>query len=86
MTTREVDLGSGGRLSAQAATNIMRVAMKHTATVLISIGSKTVNAKSMMGMVSLGEMRGTVRLSADGRGEEAAVNGVAEAIQAAFGK
>ncbi len=85
MTTKELPVGRGGRISAQAASGIVRIATKYGASVLINIGSKTVNAKSVMGMVSLGEISSTVRLTADGKDEDAAIAAIAEAISDALG-
>jgi len=85
MTTRELQLGKGGRLSSQAANGIVRAAGKYGASVLINTVGKTVNAKSLMGMVSLGELRGTVRLTSDGRDEDAAIDAIAALLREAVG-
>lgn len=84
MTTRELHLGKGGRLSPQAADGIVRAAGKFSASVLVNTAGKTVNAKSLMGMVSLGELRGTLRLTSDGRDEDAAIEAVASMLTEAL--
>lgn len=85
MTTREMQLGKGGRLSSQAASGIVRMAGRYGSSVLINTAGKTVNAKSLMGMVSLGELKGTLRLTADGRDEDAAIEAIASALREALG-
>lgn len=85
MTTREMQLGKGGRLSSQAASAIVRKAGQFGSSVLINTAGKTVNAKSVMGMVSLGELRGTLRLTADGKDEDRAIEAIEEALREALG-
>ena len=85
MTTREIHLQEGGRLTSQAASAIVRRAGNFGSSVLINVGSKTVNAKSLMGMMTLGELRGTLRLTSDGRDEDDAIAAIADSLLEALG-
>ena len=55
----------------------MQVASQYDSTIYIEAEGKRVNAKSIMGMMSLGMDSGeTVTVSADGEDEAAAIEGI----------
>lgn len=61
-------------LEARPVAVLVQVASQHESTVYIESGGKKVNAKSIMGMMSLGLNSGEeVRVIADGKDEEEAV-------------
>ncbi len=61
-------------LEARPVAVLVQVASQHESTVYIESGGKRVNAKSIMGMMSLGLNSGEeVRVIADGKDEEEAV-------------
>lgn len=62
-------------LEARPAALFVQAASKFTSSILVRIENKTVNAKSIMGMISLGILDGqTVTIAADGADEQQAVN------------
>ena len=69
-TTAKVDTS----LEARPAALFVQTASKYNSNIAVRIGNKTVNAKSIMGMISLGIVEGqNVTIVADGSDEDAAV-------------
>ena len=63
-----------GGLDEKPVALLIQAASRYDSRILIESGEKTVNAKSIMGMMSLGLDNGEeVTVSADGNDEEAAV-------------
>ncbi|TDQ40421.1 phosphocarrier protein HPr [Aureibacillus halotolerans] len=74
-------------LHARPATQLVNKAGQYQADINISYNDKSVNLKSIMGVMSLGVPKGaTVKLSADGRDEQEAIEGLTEAITAELGE
>ena len=66
-------------LEARPVAMLVQVASKHDCSVYIEMGDKKVNAKSIMGMMSLGLSVGeTVTVIADGSDEKKAVEEMEE--------
>lgn len=64
-------------LEARPAALFVQTASKYASNVHVKIGNKTVNAKSIMGMISLGILDGqNVTLVAEGSDEEEAISGL----------
>lgn len=64
-------------LEARPVAVLVQVASQHESTIYIESGDKKVNAKSIMGMMSLGLDNGeTVTVVADGKDEEKAVSDI----------
>ena len=64
-------------LDARPIALLVQEASQYESRVFIEIGSKKINAKSIMGMMSLDLLEGTsLTIVADGEDEENAVNGV----------
>jgi phosphotransferase system HPr (HPr) family protein len=62
-------------LEARPAALFVQAASKFSSSILVKINNKTVNAKSIMGMISLGILDGqSVTISADGSDEQQAVD------------
>lgn len=75
----EVQLKSG--LQARQAALFVQEANRYSSDVYLEKGNKKVNAKSIMGIMSLAVSKGTnVTISADGADEEAAVGALAQLI------
>lgn len=63
-----------GELEARPIANLVQVANKYNSQIYLEMGEKRVNAKSIMGMMSLALMNGaTVVLDAEGEDEEQAL-------------
>ena len=68
-----VELSSG--LEARPAAMLVQVASQYESTIYLETGSKRVNAKSIMGMMTLALMEGMdIMVEADGNDETAAVS------------
>ena len=74
MTKRSIRINLQSGLEASPVALLVQEASKYESTIYIQSGDKRVNAKSIMGMMSLGLDNGEeVTVSADGNDEEAAV-------------
>lgn len=76
MTQREIEIKLAGGLEARPVAMLVQVASQYDSSVYIQTnGNKRVNAKSIMGMMSLGLNSGEkVVVEVNGADEEAAVN------------
>jgi catabolite repression HPr-like protein len=76
MVEREIEIKLAGGLEARPVAMLVQVASQYESSVYIQTGeNKRVNAKSIMGMMSLGLNAGEkVVVEADGSDEEAAIN------------
>ena len=73
--TVTVELASG--LEARPVAMLVQVASQYESSIYVEIESKKVNAKSIMGMMTLGLNVGeSVTISAEGADEEAAIAGI----------
>lgn len=74
MTKKTMKIQLSGGLEARPVAVLVQVASQHESTVYIESDGKKVNAKSIMGMMSLGLDSGeNITVVADGKDEEAAV-------------
>ncbi len=81
MITREVKINNQVGLHARPATFFIQKANKYKSTIWIEKGDRRVNAKSLLGVLSLGIVKDTtVTLSADGSDEADALDGLCELI------
>ncbi|MGN0401112.1 MAG: HPr family phosphocarrier protein [Acetatifactor sp.] len=77
MTKRNVVINLARGLEARPVALLVQEASKYDSTIYIQSGEKRVNAKSIMGMMSLGLGNGeTLNVSADGPDEDAAIEGI----------
>lgn len=84
MTSKEIIIGKGC-VQPQAATQLVNTASTFSSQIMVIMGNKRVNCKSLMGMISLGVSEGDrVHLSADGPDEIRAVTTMAKMIQDGF--
>jgi phosphocarrier protein HPr len=75
MPERTVTVGSTSGLHARPAKLFVQAAAKQSVKVTITAGERTVEARSMLGVLSLGvNTGGTVTLAAEGEGADAALD------------
>jgi phosphocarrier protein HPr len=87
MMSREVTIVNRLGLHARAAARFVRLASEFTAEVKVTRGSRTLNGKSIMGLLLLGAACGTtMTISADGVDETAAIDGLSALVAAGFGE
>ena len=85
MVSKEIVVQNQVGLHARPATFFIQKANEFSSSVWISKEERKVNAKSLLGVLSLGVTRGTsVTLIAEGDDEEAAVNELADLIATNF--
>lgn len=66
-----------GEFEARPIANLVQVSNKYVSRIYLEVDEKRVNAKSIMGMMTLALMNGdTVVLDAEGEDEEAAIAGL----------
>jgi phosphocarrier protein len=72
-------------LHARPATFFIQKANGYKSSIWVEKEDRRVNAKSLLGVLSLGIVGGTtIRVIADGADEEAAVNGLVELVESGF--
>lgn len=85
MYTKEVTVQNQVGLHARPATFFIQKANEYKASIWVERESRKVNAKSLLGVLSLGIQRGMqITLTADGADEEAAVKALAELVNSNF--
>lgn len=74
-------------LHARPATLFVKSAQNHEAEITVSYGGSTVNAKSLLGLLSLGVTKDAIiTLAADGSDEEIALTTLVALIESRFGE
>lgn len=82
MYEKEVCVKNSVGLHSKYATEFIQKANKYGSLIKISKGEDSSNAKSLLGVLSLGIMGDTVvKITADGDDEEQAVEGLTEFLQ-----
>ena len=77
MKEKSIKIQLSGGLDARPVAMLVQVASQHESSVYIETEGKRVNAKSIMGMMSLALGTGeTVKVTAEGTDEEAAVQDI----------
>lgn len=77
MIKKEITIRLENGLEARPVAMLVQVASQYDSTIYLETGGKKVNAKSIMGMMSLGLDTGEKLVAAvDGSDEEAAVEGI----------
>lgn len=77
MTMRNIQINLENGLEASPVALLVQEASKYESKIYIQSGDKRVNAKSIMGMMSLGLDNGeALTVSAEGTDEQAAVEGI----------
>ncbi len=87
MIRKEVSLVGQERLQSRPAAILVQEACKYASRILIEQGGKTVNVKSMMGVLSLGVPTGDkLVLIVDGEDEQRAAEAIIPMISQMFTK
>lgn len=77
MTTKEMTINIPSGLEARPVALLVQVASKYESSIYIECENKKVNAKSIMGMMSLGLASGeNIVVTADGNDENEAVENI----------
>ena len=85
MISRDVTIINASGLHARPATFFIQKAKSFRSTIWVEKEDRRVNAKSLLGVLSLGIAKGmTITLIADGQDEQAALDGLSELIDSGF--
>ena len=85
MTRREVTIQNAVGLHARPATFFIQKANSYKCSVRVEKDERKVNAKSLLGVLSLGIVQGmTITLLADGADEKEALEGLAALVATGF--
>ena len=85
MVKRDVTVTNNIGLHARPATFFIQKANTYHSSVWVEKDDRRVNAKSLLGILSLGIAKGmTITLIADGQDEVSAIDGLVELIQTGF--
>lgn len=85
MFVKEVMVQNQVGLHARPATFFIQKANEYKASIWIEREERRVNAKSLLGILSLGIVGGTsIKIIADGEDEEAAVNSLVDMVKGGF--
>ncbi len=83
MTKKDILVHLENGLEARPVALLVQEASKYESTIYIQTGDRKVNAKSIMGMMSLGLDNGeALTISAEGPDEQAAVDGIGHFLSA----
>ncbi|MGN0305229.1 MAG: HPr family phosphocarrier protein [Lachnospiraceae bacterium] len=81
MSRKEVVVQIAGGLEARPIAVLVQVASQYESSVYLEAGDKRVNAKSIMGMMTLGLDTGEkIMIEADGQDEASAIEGIEKYI------
>ena len=85
MYVKEVTVENQVGLHARPATFFIQKANEYKASIWVEKEERRVNAKSLLGVLSLGIVGGTtIRIIADGTDEQAAVDGLVKLVNSGF--
>ena len=85
MISRSVTIQNNHGLHARPATFFIQKANSYKSSIWVEKEDCRVNAKSLLGVLSLGIAKGmTVKLTAEGQDEEAAIEGLSSLINSGF--
>lgn len=87
MYMKEATVNNQVGLHARPATFFIQKANEYKSSIWVEKDERRVNAKSLLGVLSLGIVKGTaIHLIADGSDEQEAVDGLVELISSNFGE
>ena len=87
MITRDVTITNSIGLHARPATFFIQKANGYKSSIWVEKDDRKVNAKSLLGVLSLGIAQGmSIRLIADGTDEAEALDGLQELVNTGFGE
>ena len=85
MYTQEITVNNEVGLHARPATFFIQKANEYKSAIWVEREERRVNAKSLLGVLSLGIVGGaSIRILADGPDEQDAVNGLVQLIETGF--
>jgi phosphocarrier protein len=85
--TREVVVANALGLHARAAARFVQTAARFAAQIRVSRGDRTVDGKSLMGVLLLAASQGsTLRIDAEGPDADAALEALATLVASGFGE
>ena len=85
MLTKDIVVNNQAGLHARPATFFIQKANEYRCGIWVERDDRRVNAKSLLGVLSLGITKGsTIRLIADGSDEQLAIDGLCELIESNF--
>ncbi|MCL2632898.1 MAG: HPr family phosphocarrier protein [Oscillospiraceae bacterium] len=85
MFVKEVDVKNQVGLHARPATFFIQKANEYKSSIWVEKEERRVNAKSLLGILSLGIVGGsTIRVIADGADEQLAVDGLIKLVESGF--
>ena len=85
MFVKEVEVQNQVGLHARPATFFIQKANEFKASIWVEKDERRVNAKSLLGVLSLGIVGGTtIKVIADGTDEAAAVDGLVQLVESGF--
>ena len=85
MFVKEVDVKNQVGLHARPATFFIQKANEYKSSIWVEKEERRVNAKSLLGILSLGIVGGsTIRVIADGADEQLAVDGLIKLVESSF--
>ena len=85
MFVKEVDVKNQVGLHARPATFFIQKANEYKSSIWVEKEERRVNAKSLLGILSLGIIKGSgIRIIADGADEQAAVEGLVKLVESGF--
>jgi len=87
MTEQAVVVSNALGLHARAAARFVHLATRFESQIRVARDGKVMDGKSIMGILLLAAARGTtIRISADGPDEAAAVTALAQLVESGFGE
>jgi len=87
MTKRKIVINNSVGLHARPAALFAELAQKYTANISVTCNQKTVNAKSLLGLLGLGASKGSsIEIVAEGLDELEAINALISLIENNFGE
>ena len=85
MCVKDISVENQVGLHARPATFFIKKANEYKSSIWVEKEERRVNAKSLLGVLSLGIVGGTkIRLIADGLDEQAAVDGLVKLVESNF--
>lgn len=85
MITKEVKISNAIGLHARPATFFIQKANSYSSSIWVEKDDRRVNAKSLLGVLSLGVAKGmTIKLTAEGSDESVAIEGLMDLIDSGF--
>ena len=85
MTEKDVVVRNRAGIHARPAAILVQTAAKYSSQIEFSTENETINAKSIMGIITLGAgYNSTITIKADGEDEEEAVATIAQLFESGF--